>query len=106
MGSILVVLTQLIVGTVLAVMRTSGVMIVKSSSYVVSTCKMVVFVVVGATPKVTRLLGVATPVLVVQTSGTTSVVKQGVTVVTIDVVVVAEELMAMFAFTVVKLATL
>ena len=63
--------------------------------------------VAGATPKVTRLLGVATPVLVVQTSGTTSVVEQGVTVVTIVVIAVAEELMAiLFASTVVKLATL
>ena len=65
MGSILVVLTQLIVGTVLAVMGTSSVMIVKSSSYVVSTCKMVLFVVAGATPKVARLL-VRCPRLVVK----------------------------------------
>ena len=65
MESMLVVLTQLIVGTVLAVMGTSGVMIVKSSSYVVSTCKRVVFVVAEATPKVTRLL-IRCPRLVVK----------------------------------------
>ena len=67
----------------------------------------VVLVVAAATPMVTRLLGVATPVVVVQISVTTSVVEQGVTVVTVDVVAVAEELMAiLFASTVVKLATL
>ena len=80
--------------------------VVVYNSWRVWPAKTVVLVVAGATPMVTRLLGVATPVLVVQTSGTTSVVEQGVTVVTIDVVSVAEELMAILsASTVVELAT-
>ena len=67
----------------------------------------VALVVSGETPKVTRPWGVATPVVVVQTTMATSVAKQGVTMVTIDVVAVAEELMAaLYVFTVVKLATL
>ena len=65
----------------------------------------VVLVVAAATPMVTRLLGVATPV--VRVPVTTSVVEQGVTVVTIDVVAVAEGLVAVLcASTVVELATL
>ena len=62
MESMLVVLTQLIVGAVLAVMGTSG---VKSSSCVASTYKTVLFVVAEATPKVARLL-VRGPRLVVK----------------------------------------
>ena len=72
----------------------------------------VVLVVAGATPKVTRLLGVATPVVVVQATSVaisvaTSVVEQGVTVVTVDVVAVAEGLVALLCVSdVVELATL
>ena len=83
-------------------------MVVASVNQVVELAAEVVLVVFGETLKVTRPLGVATPVAVVQATSmaTSVVVEQVVTMVTADVAVAEEPVALLCVSAVVKMATL